>query len=289
MAETVAGHYEDARRSRYDARPHRRRHRRGRGRGGGAAAPFYLDYLRDHGVHAPRSQRRRERARPLVPGARRDRPRAAPWRRRPTRRRTCARRSRRSSGRARPRRPGRPARLRHRRDAARARPPRRVVFPARPRRSRACSGSPTSARVPVVPRGVGHEPRAPGPCRTAAGSCSSLTRMNRLRRSAPATWSRCASRACARSSSPQAAAAARACSTRPTRAATRPRRSAATSPSARGGLRGLKYGVTRDYVLGVEAVLAHGRGDPQRRPARQGRRRLRPHAACCAAARARSR
>ena len=45
-----------------------------------------------------------------------------------------------------------------------------------------------------------------------------------------------------------------------------------------GGLRALKYGVTRDYVLGVEAVLADGRGHPQRRAARQGRRRLRPAA-----------
>ena len=31
-----------------------------------------------------------------------------------------------------------------------------------------------------------------------------------------------------------------------------------------GGLRGLKYGVTRDYVMGLEVVLANGRGSRDR-------------------------
>ena len=41
-----------------------------------------------------------------------------------------------------------------------------------------------------------------------------------------------------------------------------------------GGLRALKYGVTRDYVLGVEAGARDGRGDPQRGASGQGCRRL---------------
>ena len=56
-----------------------------------------------------------------------------------------------------------------------------------------------------------------------------------------------------------------------------------------GGLRALKYGVTRDYVLGVEAVLGDRRG---RSAAAAGSSRTWPAttcAACCAAARARSR
>ena len=41
-----------------------------------------------------------------------------------------------------------------------------------------------------------------------------------------------------------------------------------------GGLRGLKYGVTRDYVMGLEVVLRERRDRPFRQPMRQGRRRL---------------
>ena len=42
-----------------------------------------------------------------------------------------------------------------------------------------------------------------------------------------------------------------------------------------GGMRAVKYGVTRDYVRGLEVVLPVGRGDPHRFGLRQGRRRLR--------------
>ena len=41
-----------------------------------------------------------------------------------------------------------------------------------------------------------------------------------------------------------------------------------------GGLRGLKYGVTRDYVMGLEVVLADGAGPRFGSAVRQGRRRL---------------
>ena len=43
-----------------------------------------------------------------------------------------------------------------------------------------------------------------------------------------------------------------------------------------GGLRGLKYGVTRNYVLGARRGPAHRRDHPHRRPTLEGRRRLRP-------------
>ena len=46
-----------------------------------------------------------------------------------------------------------------------------------------------------------------------------------------------------------------------------------------GGMRAVKYGVTRHQVLGLEAVLPSGRGDPQRRQVREGVDRLRPHPA----------
>ena len=46
-----------------------------------------------------------------------------------------------------------------------------------------------------------------------------------------------------------------------------------------GGMRAVKYGVTRHQVLGLEAVLADRRGDPHRRQVREGDDRLRPHPA----------
>ena len=41
-----------------------------------------------------------------------------------------------------------------------------------------------------------------------------------------------------------------------------------------GGLRGLKYGITRNYVMGLEVVLPDGRDYLDRQQVRQGRRRL---------------
>ena len=67
------------------------------------------------------------------------------------------------------------------------------------------------------------------------------------------------------------------------------RASAATSRTNAGGMRAVKYGVTRHQVLGLEAVLAIGRGDPHRRQVREGDDRLRPHPARSSAPRARSR
>ena len=51
---------------------------------------------------------------------------------------------------------------------------------------------------------------------------------------------------------------ARACSTRRTRAAAPSRPSGGNVATCAGGLRGLKYGVTRNYVLGATAVLPTG-------------------------------
>ena len=45
-----------------------------------------------------------------------------------------------------------------------------------------------------------------------------------------------------------------------------------------GGLRCVKYGVTRDYVLGAGGGARGRRGHPDRRQDRQGRHGLRPHA-----------
>ena len=56
-----------------------------------------------------------------------------------------------------------------------------------------------------------------------------------------------------------------------------------------GGMRAVKYGVTRHQVLGLEAVLADRRGDPHRRQVREGDDRLRPHPARSSGRRARSR
>ena len=56
-----------------------------------------------------------------------------------------------------------------------------------------------------------------------------------------------------------------------------------------GGMRAVKYGVTRHQVLGLEAVLADRRGHPHRRQVREGDDRLRPHPARSSAPRARSR
>ena len=46
-----------------------------------------------------------------------------------------------------------------------------------------------------------------------------------------------------------------------------------------GGMRAVKYGVTRHQVLGLEAVLATGEVHPHRRQVREGHDRLRPHPA----------
>lgn len=49
--------------------------------------------------------------------------------------------------------------------------------------------------------------------------------------------------------------------------------------TASGGLCCVKYGVTAEYVLGLDVVLADGRIDVHRQAHREGRRLLRPHAA----------
>ena len=45
-----------------------------------------------------------------------------------------------------------------------------------------------------------------------------------------------------------------------------------------GGLCCVKYGVTGDFVRGLEVVLAYGEVDPDRPADREGRRGLRPDA-----------
>ena len=55
-----------------------------------------------------------------------------------------------------------------------------------------------------------------------------------------------------------------------------------------GGICCVKYGVTRDYVLGMTVVLADGSVVRLGRSHRQGRHRLRPHRAAWSARRARS-
>jgi hypothetical protein len=108
-----------------------------------------------------------------------------------------------------------------------------VVFPATTEEVAAVIRFANERRVPVIPRGSGTNLSA-GTVPHRGGIVLVLTRMDRLIQVDPATSSRCASPACGRSSS-RRRRRPRACSSRPTRAATRPRPSAATSPSAAAG------------------------------------------------------
>ena len=56
-----------------------------------------------------------------------------------------------------------------------------------------------------------------------------------------------------------------------------------------GGMRAVKYGVTRHQVLGLEAVLPHRRGDPHRRQVREGHAPATTSPSSSSAPRARSR
>ena len=64
--------------------------------------------------------------------------------------------------------------------------------------------------------------------------------------------------------------------TRRTRRARRGRTIGGNVATNAGGLCCVKYGVTRDYVLGLEVVTGTGERGAHRPPDRQGRRRLRP-------------
>ena len=72
---------------------------------------------------------------------------------------------------------------------------------------------------------------------------------------------------------------ASACSIRRIRPACASRSIGGNVAECAGGPRAFKYGITRRYVLGLEAVLADGDDHPHRRQDREERRRLRPDAA----------
>ena len=69
--------------------------------------------------------------------------------------------------------------------------------------------------------------------------------------------------------------------------ASRAPRSAGNVATNAGGMRAVKYGVTRHHVLGLEAVLANGEVHPDRGQVREVLDRLRPHPAARSARRAR--
>ena len=110
----------------------------------------------------------------------------------------------------------------------------------------------------------------------AASSCRS-SGWTRSSRSTPTTSSPWSSPACSSTSSTPPSPPT-ASPTRSTPASTAPP-SAATSNTNAGGMRAVKYGVTRQHVLGLEAVLATGEVHAHRRPHRQGLDGLRPHPA----------
>ena len=120
---------------------------------------------------------------------------------------------------------------------------------------------------------LGHGPERRQRAERRAASCCASRRWTASSRSTRAT-SRCArSRAPSRSASTRRRGGT-GCSTRPIPARSDISTIGGNVAENSGGLRGLKYGVTRDYVMGLEVVLARRRGRAARQQVRQGRRRL---------------
>ena len=132
-----------------------------------------------------------------------------------------------------------------------------VVFPATTEEVAGVLRIANERRVPVVPRGLGHEPERGDGAAPRRHRARAHAHEPSSRRSASGTSSRSASRGCARSSWRRP---------RPPPGLLFPPDPGSQTTATlggnvaecSGGLRALKYGVTRDYVLGVEAVLATG-------------------------------
>ena len=157
----------------------------------------------------------------------------------------------------------------------------------RPTRSRAVLALATRARVPVTPARRGHRPlgrRAPGLRRDRPLRATGWTASSRSTRTT--SW-----RSCSPASSPSAsrpAVEARGLYYPPDPASRGSCTIGGNVAENAGGPHCVKYGLTKDYVLALEGVIARRPRHAHRRQAAQGRRGLRPHPARSSAARARS-
>ena len=147
-----------------------------------------------------------------------------------------------------------------------------VVWPRHRRRDRRDPAAwPPQRGMPVVPRGAGSN-LCGATAALTGGIVLVLTRMNRiLEVSADELLARVESGVTTAALTD--AAAARGLLYAPDPGSRTVSTIGGNVATCAGGLRGLKYGVTRNYVLGVDGGAAHRRDDPDRRPAVEGRGR----------------
>ena len=131
-----------------------------------------------------------------------------------------------------------------------------IVFPADTEEVAAVLRIANERRIPVIPRGAGTNLSA-GVVPHRGGIVLVLTRMDRLIELDAANLAAVCQPGVRTSALGEAAAAARLLYPPDPGSRTTSTIGGNVAENA-GGLRGLKYGVTRDYVLGVEAVLATG-------------------------------
>ena len=161
------------------------------------------------------------------------------------------------------------------------------AFRARPTRSRACSRCAARTRVPVVPSG-GRTGLAGGAVAAHGELVLSLARMRRMdrRRRARRDGARAGRRGHrggARSTRPRTGSPGRSTSRRRARAQV-----GGNIATNAGGVKVIRYGLTRQWVLGLAGGAGVGRGARAQRRAREEQHRLRSAPALHRLARARS-
>ena len=166
--------------------------------------------------------------------------------------------------------------------------PRRCSGPAR---TRSCCPRPPprwppilrarhrSSGIPVMPRGAGSN-LAAATVAEHGGIVLVLTRMNRILEVSARRAARRRRRPGVTTAALADAAAAQGLLYPPDPGSRTVSTVGGNVATCAGGLRGLKYGVTRNYVLGLRGRAAHRRGDPHRRPAVEGRRRATTSPGC---------